>query len=62
MALGFRDFSSAGNGRLVTGGEELGGYAIGEEAESILKDRGEDSKSRRLFGPDFDRNGVADAD
>lgn len=47
---------------MVTGGEELGGYAIGEEAESILKDRGEDSKSRRLFGPDFDRNGVADAD
>lgn len=42
MALGFRTFDSAGNGRLATGGGELGGYAMGEETEGILRVGGED--------------------
>lgn len=47
---------------MIVGGEELSGYAIGEEREGILRLGGEDLKSRGLFERDFDRNGVTDAD
>ena len=37
-----RSAGFTGSGRLTTGGEELGGYVIGEDADGILEFGGED--------------------
>lgn len=46
MARGFRDPAFVGQGRFVTG-EELGGYATGDEIrEGILRDGGDEGGNR----------------
>jgi hypothetical protein len=46
MVFGFGASAGfAGRGRLATGGEELWGYEIGEDAAGILKVGGEDGRT-----------------
>lgn len=54
MSAGF-----AGRGRLATGGDELWGYEIGEDAEGILRLGGEDGRWASFCGLDLDLKGVS---
>jgi hypothetical protein len=58
MVFGFGASAGfAGRWRLATGGEELGGYEIGEDAEGIVRLGGEDG--RPVSGFDLDLSGVS---
>lgn len=60
MVVGFgAPTAFAGRGRLATGGEELWGYEIGEEADGILRLGGEEGIVVSVWGPDLDFTGVS---